>query len=258
MVYPPICPYEEVGLIVEILPAIDIQGSRVIRLRHGDPAESTLYQHDPFELAERYLKQGVRTLHIVDLDRAFGNPSHNEGILMALIERFPQAIQVGGGIRDHETLVRFLKAGAFRVVIGTLAFVDPNRVLDLARAYPGRISVALDCRGDRLQANGWIQEAPVDLKEAIDRLHHAKELGPYIVTQVERDGTLEGPDIELVQKAIAFGAHRVILSGGVGLLDHLVAIKRANIAPLEGVIVGKALLEGRFSLSQALQEVSLC
>jgi phosphoribosylformimino-5-aminoimidazole carboxamide ribotide isomerase len=243
---------------MEILPAIDIQGARVIRLRHGNPAESILYPHDPFELAERYLQGGVRTLHVVDLDRAFGNPNHNEGILLALIERFPHAIQVGGGIRDHKTLVGFLKAGAFRVVIGTLAFLDPEHVLDLARAYPGRVSVALDCRGDRLQANGWIQEAPVGLKEAIDRLRHVPEMGPYIVTQVERDGTLEGPDIGLVQKAIEFGAHRVILSGGVGILEHLIALKRAKIAPLEGVIVGKALLDGRFSLSQALQKVGPC
>lgn len=243
---------------MEILPAIDIQGGRVIRLRHGDPAETTFYPHDPIELAERYLEEGVRTLHVVDLDRAFGNPNHNERILLSMIERFPGAIQVGGGVRDHETLVRFLKAGAVRVVIGTLAFLDPSRVLDLARDHPGRVSVALDCRGDRLQANGWIQEAPVGLKEALDRLQRLQELGPYIVTQVERDGTLEGPDIGLVQKTLAFGAHKVILSGGIGTLEHLCEVKRAKIGSLEGVIVGKALLEGRFSLSQALKEVGAC
>jgi phosphoribosylformimino-5-aminoimidazole carboxamide ribotide isomerase len=241
---------------MEILPAVDIKDGKVIRLKHGDPAKKTLYPQDPFALAERYFLEGASMLHVVDLDRAFGEPSHNEALILSLIERFPGRLQIGGGVREAGILERFLKAGASRVVVGTLAFRSPDEVLDLAVANQGRVCIALDCKGGRLQANGWVQDAPCGLQEALGRFQSTKALGPYIVTQVERDGTLEGPDIELVRQAVLLGAHRVILSGGIGTLEHIAAVKRAGLSQIEGVIVGKALLEGRFALSQAILEAS--
>lgn len=241
---------------MEILPAIDIKDGKVIRLKHGDPAKKTIYPQDPFALAEKYFLEGASMLHVVDLDRAFGNPSDNEALILSLIERFPGRLQIGGGVRDSGILERFLKAGASRVVIGTLAFRSPDEVLSLADTNRGRVCIALDCKGLRLQANGWVHEAPCGLEEVLGRFQSTQSLGPYVVTQVERDGTLEGPDIELVRQAVLLGAHRAILSGGIGALDHIAAVKRAGLPQLEGIIIGKALLDGRFELSQAISEAS--
>jgi phosphoribosyl isomerase A len=235
-----------------LLPAVDVAGGQAVRLVQGAAGTETSYG-DPLEAALAWQEAGARWIHLVDLDAAFGRGS-NADLLAELIARLDVAVELSGGIRDDAALTAALATGCRRVVIGTAALENPEWVRRAIGAHGERLAIGLDVRGTRLAARGWTSDGG-ELEEAMDRLE-ADGCPRYVVTDIDKDGMLRGPNLGLLRTVCARTDKPVIASGGVATLDDLQAI--AGLMPLgvEGAIVGKALYAGAFTLEQALAEVS--
>jgi phosphoribosylformimino-5-aminoimidazole carboxamide ribotide isomerase len=232
---------------VELYPAVDVQGGRVVRLRQGDARRATAYAHDPLAVAREFARAGARWVHFVDLDRAFGRGENRELARRFLADAGVHT-QVGGGLRTEEAIEEMLAWGATRVVIGTKAATDPALVERLlARHGPERLAVGIDARDGRVTVRGWTEVFDLTALELGQRVH-AQGARTVIYTDVARDGMLTGPDVEGARSLAALGLD-VIASGGVASLDDL---RRVRSAGLAGAIVGRALYEGRFTLAEAL------
>lgn len=232
---------------MELYPAVDVQGGRVVRLRQGDAHQSTPYAEDPIAVARRFAQDGARWVHFVDLDRAFGRGDNRELARRFLAEAAVR-VQVGGGLRTEEAIDEMLAWGAARVVIGTKAATDPALVERLlARHGPGRLAVGIDAKDSRVAVRGWTEVFDLTAVELAQRVQ-AQGARTVIYTDVARDGMLTGPDVEGARALAALGLD-VIASGGVASLDDL---RRVRAAGLAGAIVGRALYEGRFTLVEAL------
>jgi phosphoribosylformimino-5-aminoimidazole carboxamide ribotide isomerase len=233
---------------VELYPAVDVQGGRVVRLRQGAADRATAYSDDPVAVAQAFARDGARWVHFVDLDRAFGR-----GDNLALARRFLAAagvpVQVGGGLRTAEAIEEMLAWGASRVVIGTKAATDPAFVERLlARHGPERLAVGIDARDGQVAVRGWTEVFDLTALQLAERVH-AQGARTVIYTDVARDGMLTGPDVAGARALAALGLD-VIASGGVASLEDLRGVRAAGLA---GAIVGRALYEGRFTLAEALQ-----
>ena len=235
---------------VELLPALDLRRGRVVRLRQGDDTARTIYGVDPLAILRRCKAAGVARVHLVDLDAAFGEPQQRELLERLVGDVDVPAVQLGGGLRDRAAVEWAFAIGCSRVVIGSMLERDFELLRTLAVEHPGRLVVALDVRGDALRLDGWRKTSVEPLADICARLR-ALPLGAVLVTDVERDGMLEGPNLDLARRlALASGAP-ALLSGGVASLDHL---RAAAAAPeIGGVIVGKALLDGAIGLEEALR-----
>jgi phosphoribosyl isomerase A len=232
----------------ELLPAVDVAAGQAVRLVQGVSGTETAYG-DPLQAALRWQQAGARWIHLVDLDAAFGRGSNAE-LLAAVVAQVDAAVQLSGGIRDDASLAAALRAGCTRVVIGTAALENPAWVRTVLAEHGEQIAVGLDVRGTRLAARGWTAEGG-GLFETLARLE-ADGCPRYVVTDVHRDGTLAGPNLDLLRAVCARTQRPVIASGGVASLGDLraiVALRRAGVA---GVIVGKALYAGAFTLGEAL------
>lgn len=238
---------------MDIYPAIDLRGGSVVRLVQGDFDRETSYGKDPLGVAEGYLEAGASWIHVVDLDAArSGVPAHLD-VISDIATRVGVAVQAGGGVRSREAAVRLLDTGAERIVIGTAAVEHPELVAELCDEYPGRVAVGLDARGRDVATRGWETGTGADLLLLAEQFSQL-EVGALVVTEIGRDGTLSGPDLEQLASVLEVSDRPVIASGGVGSLEHLAALRelQANGRGLAGVIVGKALYSGRFSLAEAL------
>lgn len=234
-----------------LYPAIDIRGGKAVRLLQGDYERETTYDADPVDAALRWAGEGAEFLHVVDLDGAkAGEPQNLESVarIAAAVEC---PIQVGGGLRDAESVKAVLSAGAERVVIGTAALRDPAFLAESLKAHGDRVVVSVDARNGKVALAGWTEAAEQGVVEAVEELS-SRGVGRFLCTAIEVDGTMEGPALgELNQIAGATDA-QVIASGGVGDLAHLEALAR-NAAPnIEGAIVGRALYERRFTVNEAV------
>ena len=241
----------------ELYPAIDLRGGRCVRLLKGDFAAETVYDDDPVRVARSYADAGASWIHVVDLDAARSGEPHNLGVIEAICAAVGCRVQSGGGVRSVEAGGALLGAGVSRVVIGTAAIEHPELVDELATLHPGAVAVGLDVRGRDVATRGWQQGSGVDIVECVHRFAESGAAA-LIVTQIERDGTLEGPDTDGLTLVLEAGPVPVIASGGVGTLDDLRTLAAIETAGgrLGGVIVGKALYEGRFTLSEALAAVA--
>jgi phosphoribosylanthranilate isomerase len=237
---------------LELLPAVDVAGGQAVRLVQGAAGTETSYG-DPLAAALAWQAAGARWLHLVDLDAAFGRGS-NAALLAEVVGRLDIAVELSGGIRDDDSLAAALATGCARVNIGTAALERPGWVARVIAEHGERIAVGLDVRGSRLAARGWTTEGG-DLAQAIARLD-AAGCPRYVVTDVTRDGTLTGPNLDLLRRVCGQTSRPVIASGGVSSLADLRAI--GGLAPLgvEGAIVGKALYAGAFTLPEALAAVA--
>jgi phosphoribosylanthranilate isomerase len=235
-----------------LLPAVDVASGQAVRLVRGEAGSETSYG-DPLEAALAWQRAGARWVHLVDLDAAFGRGS-NAAVIREVVRRLDIAVELSGGIRDDESLAAALATGCERVNIGTAALERPDWVRSVIAAHGERIAVGLDVRGTRLAARGWTSEGG-ELTEVLGRLE-AEGCARYVVTDVTRDGTLTGCNLDLLRQVCARTSKPVIASGGVSSLDDLSAI--ASLAPLgvEGAIVGKALYAGKFTLEEALKAVA--
>lgn len=238
-----------------VYPAIDVRDGRVVRLQQGDYARETRYDDAPFDLAHRYGQQGATWLHLVDLDAARAGGYTLAPLLRRLRRETRLRVQTGGGVRSRRDVEEILEAGAERVVVGSLAVREPDTVLDwLARFGRDRITVALDARQDgagtwRLPTAGWTQDSGVELHALLAR-YVANGLSHLLCTDIDRDGMLAGPNLALYRAIAAVAPQvRVQASGGVRDAGDVAAAREAGCA---GVVLGKALLEGRLTLADAL------
>jgi 1-(5-phosphoribosyl)-5-[(5-phosphoribosylamino)methylideneamino] imidazole-4-carboxamide isomerase/N-(5'phosphoribosyl)anthranilate isomerase len=240
------------GTRLTLLPAVDVAAGQAVRLVQGEAGSETSYG-DPLQAALSWQDAGAEWIHLVDLDAAFGRGS-NRDLLAEVVGKLDVQVEMSGGIRDDASLDAALATGCARVNIGTAALEDPEWCAAAIARHGERIAVGLDVRGTTLAARGWTRDGG-DLFEVLERLDR-DGCARYVVTDVTKDGTLRGPNLDLLRAVCARTAKPVVASGGVAALDDLRAI--AELVPLgvEGVIVGKALYAGAFTLQQALEAVS--
>jgi phosphoribosylformimino-5-aminoimidazole carboxamide ribotide isomerase len=242
---------------MELLPAIDIRAGRCVRLLRGDFAAETIYG-DPIQVALSYESAGARWVHVVDLDAAKSGVPVNRGLVASIANGTGLRVQAGGGIRDEASAEAMLAAGVERVVLGTAAAADPDLACKLAALYPGRIAVGIDHRpapGGRREVavRGWQERAAISFGELLTRLADAP-FGAVVVTEIARDGTLEGPDLDGLAAVLGSTSLPVVASGGVGAAEHLRALAGLEVAGarLAGAIVGRAILSGAIGVQEAL------
>jgi phosphoribosyl isomerase A len=239
-------------MTLTLLPAVDVAGGQAVRLVQGAAGTETSYG-DPVAAALAWQAAGASWIHLVDLDAAFGRGSNAE-LLATVVARLDVAVELSGGIRDDASLAAALATGCARVNVGTAALERPGWVRAIIAEHGDRVAVGLDVRGTKLAARGWTS-AGGDLHEALARLD-GDGCQRFVVTDVTKDGTLAGPNLDLLRAVCARTTRPVIASGGVSSLDDLRAL--ATLAPLgvEGAIVGKALYAGAFTLEEALEAVA--
>jgi phosphoribosyl isomerase A len=235
-----------------LLPAVDVADGQAVRLVQGEAGSETSYG-DPVAAALAWQEQGAEWIHLVDLDAAFGRGSNRE-LLAAVVGKLDVAVELSGGIRDDDSLEAALATGAARVNIGTAALENPDWVRKVIASHGDRVAVGLDVRGTTLAARGWTQEGG-ELFDVLARLD-VDGCSRYVVTDVRRDGTLTGPNVELLRDVCAATDRPVVASGGVSSLDDLRTLAALLDAGVEGAIVGKALYAGAFTLPEALAAVS--
>ena len=237
-----------------VYPAIDLRGGRVVRLAQGDPARQTVYGDHPGHTARRWLDAGTDWLHVVNLDGAFGDGDGRnlDGLRAILDEVGSEArVQLGGGLRTLQDVEQVLTRGVSRVVLGTVAVEQPELVAAaVARFGTGSIAVGLDARDGQVRTRGWKQDGGVGVLELGLRLHQEAGVETVIYTDIARDGVQTGPELSAARELAAAGGLRVIASGGVASLDDIRGVREAG---LHGVIVGRALYEGLFTLEAALE-----
>jgi phosphoribosylformimino-5-aminoimidazole carboxamide ribotide isomerase len=239
---------------VDLLPAIDLRGGRVVRLSQGEAARQTIYGTDPAAVAERFADEGARWIHVVDLDRAF-DAGDNEASVRRIIARVQGrvSVQLGGGLRSLELVRQGIELGADRVVIGTAAALEAGFLERVVAAVPSdRVAAGLDTRNGKVAVKGWTETSPLTAADLADRARGAG-IATLIYTDISRDGMLRGPDID-GPLALQRDGLQVIASGGVSSLDDL---RRIAAAGLAGAIVGRALYEGVFELAQALDAAAV-
>lgn len=234
---------------LELLPAVDVKDGRAVRLVQGELSAETAYGH-PLEVALEFQAAGAEWLHLVDLDAAFGR-GENSNLLAQVVGALDIKVELSGGIRDDQSLQRALATGCERVNLGTAALENPDWTARVIAEYGSRIAVGLDVRGHVLAARGWTQEGG-DLFETIERLER-DGCQRYVVTDVTKDGTLQGPNLELLKEVCAVTKKPVVASGGISSLADIAALSSLHHIGVEGAIVGKALYAGAFTLPEALE-----
>jgi len=232
-----------------LLPAVDVQDGQAVQLQQGVAGSEKVFG-DPLEAARRWQSQGAHWIHLVDLDAAFGRGSNTE-LIRRVVGEMDVNVEVSGGIRDQASLEAALGAGATRVNIGTAALENPQWCDEVVAEFGDRVAIGLDVRGDRLAARGWTQEGG-DLLEVLTRLEEAG-CRRYVVTDVNSDGMLTGPNYDLLGKVCARTQGHVVASGGVSTLEDLRQLRGLVPIGVEGAIVGTALYLGNFSLPDALR-----
>jgi phosphoribosylanthranilate isomerase len=234
--------------MLTLLPAVDVADGQAVRLVQGAAGSETRYG-DPVDAALAWQRDGATWVHLVDLDAAFGRGS-NAGLLADVIGRLDVQVELSGGIRDDESLRAALSTGAARVNIGTAALEDPDWCDRVVGEYGDRVAIGLDVRGRTLAARGWTKDGG-DLFEVLARLEKAG-CARYVVTDIRRDGTMTGPNLDLLREVCRHASAPVIASGGVSRLDDLGALAGLERDGVEGVIAGKALYAGAFTVAEAL------
>jgi phosphoribosylanthranilate isomerase len=235
-----------------LLPAVDVADGQAVRLVQGEAGSETSYG-DPLAAALAWQRDGAEWIHLVDLDAAFGRGSNRE-LLAEVVGRLDVAVELSGGIRDDESLAAALATGCARVNIGTAALENPEWCAKIVAEHGDKVAIGLDVRGTTLAARGWTEDGG-DLWEVLDRLERDGSTR-YVVTDVTKDGTLRGPNLELLKEVCARTDKPVVASGGVSSLDDLRALATLVPSGVEGTIVGKALYAGAFTLPEALAAVS--
>jgi phosphoribosylformimino-5-aminoimidazole carboxamide ribotide isomerase len=233
---------------MELIPAIDLLGGKVVRLHKGDYAAATVYSEDPPAQAREFYEAGARMLHVVDLDGAREGAQRNVSVIEAILKAAPLRVEVAGGIRDQATAERWLGIGVERVVLGTAAVKDPALVERLCKQHPRGVVVAVDARGGEVAVEGWLErsgKSAHDLARQVD----AWGAAAILFTVIERDGTHEGPDVAATVALQAEVSATVIASGGIGSLDHIRALTAAGV---RAAVCGRALYSGAFTLQQAM------
>jgi phosphoribosylformimino-5-aminoimidazole carboxamide ribotide isomerase len=237
---------------VILFPAIDLKGGKCVRLLRGEMSAATTFNDDPADQARKFAAAGCRWIHVVDLDGAFAGAPVNARAVEAILGAVKVPVQLGGGIRDGARIKAWLDAGIARVILGTVALRDPDLVKQACRDWPGRIVVGIDARGGRVAVEGWAETSDV---LAVDLARRFEDAGvaAIVYTDIDRDGALQGPNVEATAALARAVKIPVIASGGVSSLDDLRALKARAADGIAGVISGRALYDGRIDLAEAVK-----
>ncbi|HEU4738717.1 MAG TPA: 1-(5-phosphoribosyl)-5-[(5-phosphoribosylamino)methylideneamino]imidazole-4-carboxamide isomerase [Solirubrobacterales bacterium] len=238
-----------------LYPAIDIRGGQAVRLLQGDYERETAYDADPVDAATRWAGEGAEFLHVVDLDGAKAGEPQNLDAVRRIAAEVECPIQVGGGLRDPESVSAVLEAGAARVVIGTAALRDPQFLDAAVEAHGERIVVSVDTRGVMVSVAGWTETSDLEAPAAVAQLTE-RGVQRFLCTAIEVDGTMEGPAIRQLNEIAAATNGQVIASGGVGTLDHLQQLAQKAAPNIEGAIVGRALYERKFTVAEGIRALT--
>ena len=237
-------------MTLELLPAVDVADGKAVRLTQGEAGTEEDFGH-PLQAAADWIRAGAEWIHLVDLDAAFGRGENRAVIAEVVAAAGDTKIELSGGIRDDQSLAHAIALGATRVNLGTAALEDPEWTAKAIARYGDKIAVGLDVRGTTLAARGWTREGG-ELLEVLARLEDAG-CARYVVTDVTKDGTLRGPNLELLKTVMQHTDKPVVASGGISSLDDISALRDLVPLGLEGAILGKSLYAGRFTLEQALE-----
>ncbi len=234
-----------------LFPAIDLKNGEAVRLQQGDMARATVFNRDPAAQAEAFEKGGFRWLHLVDLDGAFAGKPVNALAVAAILKKIKIPVQLGGGIRNLETVERWLGEGIARVIVGTAAVRDPDFVRKAARKFPGKVAVGIDARAGKVAVAGWAEETQLEAVE-LARLFEDAGVAAIVYTDVERDGMLQGLNLDSTIALADAIKIPVIASGGLGSMEDIRRLLEPRAKKLEGAIAGRALYDGRLDAKEAL------
>jgi phosphoribosylformimino-5-aminoimidazole carboxamide ribotide isomerase len=236
----------------QLIPAVDIQGGKAVRLRQGRAEEATVFDDSPVEAAKRFAAAGANRLHVVDLDGAFLGKPVNFEIIRRIVAAVDVPVQVGGGVRNFDIASRYLGAGVSRVVLGTSVVRNPEEVLRITKAYPGKVAASIDARDGRVAIRGWVEMTGV---EAVDLARQMEKSGVscFIYTDIARDGMMAGPNFRSISGFAKGLVTPVVASGGVTTLADVETLASMENEGVTGVIIGRALYDGSISLSDALR-----
>jgi phosphoribosylformimino-5-aminoimidazole carboxamide ribotide isomerase len=239
---------------MDVIPAIDLLGGRCVRLYQGDYNQSQVFDENPITLARQWQAQGAPRLHLVDLDGAKTGAPVNQAVIAAITAALDIPVQVGGGLRTYDGVANLLDLGVQRAILGTVAIEQPQLVQDLCQAFPGQILVGIDARNGRVATRGWLETTEV---QATDLAQQMADFGAaaIIYTDIQRDGTLQGPNLEALRQMAETVAIPVIASGGVSSLTDILSLLALAPVGVSGVIVGRALYTGDLSLQEAIWAV---
>ena len=241
----------------EIIPAIDILGGRCVRLFQGDYSLAEEFSPDPLEVANKWTHMGATKLHIVDLDGAKEGLPRNFEIISKIAGLKEVKVQVGGGIRSHQTIEEYLEVGINKVILGTKAFIDRNFVREAITRYGKKVIIGLDLKNKKIALSGWQQLIDIDLNKIPEMLEGVDEI---IYTDVSKDGTLEGPNFKSLEEISNLFKQKIIVSGGIseiGDVLKLIELKKKSLANISGVILGKSLYKGSIDLSLAISSAKI-
>jgi phosphoribosylformimino-5-aminoimidazole carboxamide ribotide isomerase len=237
---------------VILYPAIDLKGGQCVRLLRGDMAAATVFNHDPADQARRFAAAGFEWLHLVDLDGAVGGRPVNAGAVAAILAAVTLPVQLGGGIRSLAQIATWLESDVRRVILGTVALTDPELVRTACKRFPGRIVVGIDARGGKVATEGWIKTSETT---ALDLARALSDVGvaALIYTDIDRDGAMQGVNVAATAALARAVEMPVIASGGVAGIEDLKALKAEAASGIAGVVVGRALYDGRLDAAAALR-----
>lgn len=238
-----------------LFPAIDLKEGKCVRLKQGDMAQATVFNHDPAQQAGDFQRQGFRYLHIVDLDGAFAGKPVNADAVERILEAVTMPVQLGGGIRDLAGVEAWLTKGITRVILGTAAVRDPAFVKEAAKRFPGRVAVGLDARDGRVAVEGWAETSELTALELAQRFEDAG-VAAIIYTDIARDGLLKGLNLDATIALADAISIPVVASGGLASIDDVKALLEPRARKLEGAITGRALYDGRLDPRAALALVA--
>jgi phosphoribosylformimino-5-aminoimidazole carboxamide ribotide isomerase len=240
-------------IMVQLIPAIDLMNSKIVRLTRGEAKTAIIYDQfgSPVETAMRWRDEGAGKLHIIDLDAAFGNGNNHE-VIAEIAKNIALPIHVGGGIRSFEIAEKLFKTGISQVMLGSLAFKDFSVITRLQDKFGKEsVVVALDNKNGWIMIEGWQTATELTIQEALEKFT-GLGVQRFLITSIAQDGMLSGPDLETLSEAVKFSGAKIIAAGGIGSINDLANLKRIGV---EGAVIGKALYEGRFTLKEAIQKI---
>jgi len=232
-----------------VIPAIDLRDGKCVRLKQGDYAQETIYSDFPWKMALDWANQGAEYLHLVDLDGAKTGRIENSTAIKGILDNVKVPCELGGGIRDEKTVSEALSWGIDRVIIGTKAIQDPQWLYNMAKAFPGKIALGIDAKDGKIAVAGWLEVSQITVDQFLDKVNDWP-LAAIIYTDISKDGMLSGPNVETTARLASKANSLVIASGGVSTSSD---IKNLKVAGVKACIVGKALYDGKMTLSDALE-----
>ncbi|MFB4161713.1 1-(5-phosphoribosyl)-5-[(5-phosphoribosylamino)methylideneamino]imidazole-4-carboxamide isomerase [Geomicrobium sp. JSM 1781026] len=239
----------------DIYPAIDVRGGNCVRLKQGNYDDETIYHDSPLTVAREFEQAGAKWVHIVDLDGAREKKPVNHEKIIEVIRHTNLSVQIGGGIRTASDIEDYLQAGAARVILGSVAISNPTFAKEMLSKYPGQIVIGLDARNGHVAVNGWLESSEAMVEDVAREMHEAGAL-TFIFTDIQKDGMMEGPNIEANEQLARASGAGVITSGGVSTLSDVRKLLTLQGAGVVGAIIGKALYTGAIDLEEALKEVA--